>query len=365
MSPRQWGAWIANIVRGRSARRIATRGRLCSLARVMTLVVLTVNAALATASAAGTAPFDSAHEPPIVTSPNVSTGRTPFPGDTNSFAFFVVVDATLTCPAGQPALYTVTLSDPTGTTTVTTLDPCSNAVWGAVPANPALDFVVSTFSATVVFYPNRSTPFLYQVSGPNGVVAQGAMTATVTPPTEIDQQSDIDNFINVCINGNYTLYSKNGGDLYCIVSGDKSYAVGGWPAPKTPTPVSTPSKPKTTPILAGPWASYQRGYGHARPSTVDNGGDPTGVVTHIHWKSWGRSQAIGTGISDYVGPNQSVATGTEETARIVAFHLGTCHGRRAYDAIEWYFPQHGDHFMPGDYIDPCTGTYYQNGKPVG
>jgi hypothetical protein len=119
----------------------------------------------------------------------------------------------------------------------------------------------------------------------------------------------------------------------------------------------------TTAILAGPWAPHQSGYGQARPSKIFNGGDPTGLVTHIQWATWGGAKAIGTGISVYVGPNQSVAAGTEESARVVAFHLGSCHGRRAYDAIEWYFPQHGDRFNAGDYIDPCTGTYYEDGKP--
>ncbi len=121
---------------------------------------------------------------------------------------------------------------------------------------------------------------------------------------------------------------------------------------------------QTTPILAGPWASHQAGYGHVRPRTVFNGGDPTGLVTHIHWRSWGGAKAIGTGTTDYVGPNQSVATGTQESARIIAFHLGSCHGRRAYDAIEWYFPAHGGRFSAGTYIDACTGTYYQGGKPL-
>lgn len=120
---------------------------------------------------------------------------------------------------------------------------------------------------------------------------------------------------------------------------------------------------EATPILAGPWAPNQRGYGHVRPSTVFNGGDPTGLVSDIHWATWGGSKAIGMGTSDYVGPTQSVASGTEESVRIVAFHLGTCHGRRAYDAVEWYFPQHGNRLNTSTYIDPCTGTYFQGGKP--
>ena len=125
------------------------------------------------------------------------------------------------------------------------------------------------------------------------------------------------------------------------------------------------ASPSSTPILAGPTVPrIQQGYGHVRPSTVFNGGDPTGFVGKIHWTSWGGSQAVGSGISDYVGPHQSVAQGTPESVRIVAFELGVCKGRSAYDAVEWYFPQHDQHFARGGYIDACTGAYYMNGKPL-
>ena len=75
------------------------------------------------------------------------------------------------------------------------------------------------------------------------------------------------------------------------------------------------------------------------------------------WKSWGGPKAVGTGVSEWVGPGQSVATGTPEPVRVVAFHLGTCRGQFMYQAVEWYFPQHGQAFTPGRYEDVCTGTY--------
>ncbi len=115
------------------------------------------------------------------------------------------------------------------------------------------------------------------------------------------------------------------------------------------------------PILAGPWGTYQKGYGHTKPTTIFNGGDPTGLVQHIQWKTWGGKQAIGVGRAEWVGPHQDVAGGSEQAAKIVLFQLGSCHGRRAYDAIEWYFPQHGQHFNPHQYINACTGTYYPTG----
>jgi hypothetical protein len=119
----------------------------------------------------------------------------------------------------------------------------------------------------------------------------------------------------------------------------------------------------TPPILAGPWAPDQTGYGHVEAPVINNGGDPTGVVTDIKWSTWGGSRALGTGRGWYVGPHSVVANGRYASARVVLFDLGTCKGRRAYDAIEWYFPSHGQHFEAGTYIDACTGAYYTNGKP--
>ena len=108
--------------------------------------------------------------------------------------------------------------------------------------------------------------------------------------------------------------------------------------------------------LAGDFVHGQ-GFGQARPATVFNGGDPTGLVTGITWSSWGGSTATGTGTSDYVGPNQTVAGGTQEPVTIVAFDLGRCDGTLMYQAVEWYFPQHGQTFTPGQYENICTGTY--------
>lgn len=108
--------------------------------------------------------------------------------------------------------------------------------------------------------------------------------------------------------------------------------------------------------LAGIFANGS-GWGQVKPSLVDNGGDPTGLVSDITWSSWGGSTATGTGVSDYVGPGQYVATGTQESVTIVAFNLGTCDGTLMYQAVEWYFPQHGDTFNPDQYEDVCNGTY--------
>jgi len=113
------------------------------------------------------------------------------------------------------------------------------------------------------------------------------------------------------------------------------------------------------PTLGRPAGVFARGegFGQVRPSRIFNGGDPTGLVTHITWKSWGGARASGTGTSDYVGPGQSVATGTPQPVTVVAFSRGACHGRYMYRAVEWYFPGHGQRFSPHRYENICTGSY--------
>jgi hypothetical protein len=111
------------------------------------------------------------------------------------------------------------------------------------------------------------------------------------------------------------------------------------------------------PTLGRVWASYQQGYGEARPSTVNNGGDPTGLVRHVTWESWGKSTAIGHGISVDASHAHSVAEAPSKRATIEAFDLGNCAGRLMYKAVEWWFPSDGQHFDPNRYINICTGDY--------
>jgi hypothetical protein len=131
------------------------------------------------------------------------------------------------------------------------------------------------------------------------------------------------------------------------------------------TPAASPSAqppaspPSAVPTLGQPAGDFAQGtgFGQVKPAKIFNGGDPTGLVTHVVWTSWGGGRAVATGISDYVGPGQSVAAGTEERATVVAFDLGTCDGKLMYRAVEWYFPQHGQAFDAGQYENICTGTY--------
>jgi hypothetical protein len=134
------------------------------------------------------------------------------------------------------------------------------------------------------------------------------------------------------------------------------------------SPTTTATQPPTTatipladvPTLGQLTGTFfnGKGFGQVKPSIVFNGGDPTGYVGDVVWQSWGGSTAIGAGMSDYVGPNQTVSQGTQESVTIVAFNLGTCDGKLMYQAVEWYFPQHGMTFDPNQYEDICTGSYF-------
>jgi hypothetical protein len=122
---------------------------------------------------------------------------------------------------------------------------------------------------------------------------------------------------------------------------------------------ASPAPPAATPVLgqlAGVFA-HGTGFGQVRPAEVFNGGDPTGLVSKITWSSWGGATATGAGTSTYVAANQPVAAGTPQPATIVAFDLGTCHGKLMYQAVEWYFPQHGQAFSASHYENVCTGTF--------
>jgi hypothetical protein len=125
-----------------------------------------------------------------------------------------------------------------------------------------------------------------------------------------------------------------------------------------PSPADDASASPTVPVpVLGVSRGVTRGYGSARPSSISNGGDPTGVVTDLTWESWGQSRAVGTGTAYYDPPGVPVAEATPERATVVAFDLGTCSGRYMYQAIEWYFPESGQAFSVTAYIDICSWTY--------
>jgi hypothetical protein len=126
--------------------------------------------------------------------------------------------------------------------------------------------------------------------------------------------------------------------------------------PHCPPPANNPAPP-TLGRRFGPLAPYQRGIGQVRPSSISLVGDPTGIVNHIQWQSWGAARASGRGTGFFVPPGRIVADAVSASATVVAFKLGSCQGTRAYQAIEWFYPQHGGAFDAHNYINICTGDH--------
>ena len=102
--------------------------------------------------------------------------------------------------------------------------------------------------------------------------------------------------------------------------------------------VTASSASAPVPVLGNAFAD-SHGFGHADPRRLASGPGPTVTVQHLHWRRWGTKRAVGLGKGWYVPDNaQAVSDGKVATEKVVAFHLGKCHGKRAYLKYIWYFP---------------------------
>jgi hypothetical protein len=111
--------------------------------------------------------------------------------------------------------------------------------------------------------------------------------------------------------------------------------------------------------VRGSWGGNAIGFGEVRPATIFNGGSYTGEVKGIRWSSWGLPHAEGVGSACFLGPGQPTYQCTWQRATVVAFKLGSCSGQRAYRAVEWFFPGHGEQFDPLSYETTCqAGTVF-------
>ncbi len=153
-------------------------------------------------------------------------------------------------------------------------------------------------------------------------------------------------------------------------------STGGLPAPQTATPppsaltpepaAVTPAPAKAglpvpadqaVPVLGRPWGPHQHGYGTARPGLIDNGGDASGVVNDVHWRTWGGKVAIGSGTASFVRDGDALAQGVPKTATVEAWDLGTCDGKLMYRAVDWFFPGEGRKPTTHGHEDLCAGKF--------
>jgi trypsin len=97
--------------------------------------------------------------------------------------------------------------------------------------------------------------------------------------------------------------------------------------------------PEACPVVLGRkhWLPNGQGWGAVKPKTVFNGGDPSGLVDHIHWKSWGGSEAVGRGKTAIYKPSGGYYS-KHVPADLRATNVGICAGRRAYRHLEIRVP---------------------------
>ena len=99
------------------------------------------------------------------------------------------------------------------------------------------------------------------------------------------------------------------------------------------SPASAP-----VPVLGNAFAG-SHGFGHARPSLLSTGGGATVTAGHLRWTHWGAKETTALGEGYYVPDDaKAQSDGKVATLKVVAFGLGTCHGKRAYLKYIWYFP---------------------------
>lgn len=74
------------------------------------------------------------------------------------------------------------------------------------------------------------------------------------------------------------------------------------------------------------------GWGTAEPKKIFNGGDPSGLVTDIHWRSWGGASAVGFGRTSIFKPHGGYYR-RQVRLELKAHGLGHCGNQRAYTQL--------------------------------
>ena len=83
---------------------------------------------------------------------------------------------------------------------------------------------------------------------------------------------------------------------------------------------------------------YGAGFGHPEPEVIFNGGDPSGEVSEIHWRSWGGPMAIGYGREPLFRPQGGYYRKLGRV-ELRAAKLGKCAGKPAYTRLEIRAPK--------------------------
>jgi hypothetical protein len=110
------------------------------------------------------------------------------------------------------------------------------------------------------------------------------------------------------------------------------------------TPVTSGARPVPRKVVLGSasYASpYGRGWGKEKPSTIFNGGDPSGLVKKIRWTKWGRSVSYASGLNSIFKP-QGGYYRKQVVVKLRASRLRSCPGGggpRAYTRLQIRVPK--------------------------
>lgn len=87
----------------------------------------------------------------------------------------------------------------------------------------------------------------------------------------------------------------------------------------------------TSVVLGGRIYGGERGegWGSERPEIIYNGGDPSGLIAHVHWSTWGGAVARGHGQHAIFKPRSGYYH-RPVVAQLKAKQVGRCEGRSAY-----------------------------------
>jgi hypothetical protein len=83
---------------------------------------------------------------------------------------------------------------------------------------------------------------------------------------------------------------------------------------------------------------YGAGFGHPEPEVIFNGGDPSGEVSELKWRSWGGPIAIGYGREPLFRPQGGYYRKLGRV-ELRANKLGECAGKSAYTRLEIRAPK--------------------------
>ncbi|HEX7278301.1 MAG TPA: hypothetical protein VF255_01640 [Solirubrobacterales bacterium] len=103
-------------------------------------------------------------------------------------------------------------------------------------------------------------------------------------------------------------------------------------APSVVADTADPHRPLGTSVVLGGvvyGGDYGEGWGVERPDTIYNGGVPSGLISKVHWSSWGGAVARGRGRHPIYKPRGGYYR-HPVVAQLKAIRIGTCEGRDAY-----------------------------------